>query len=66
MTTEVSKYFQKQYKELGVRVVPGHWPDFKSKAEVDKWIEQKRQLEGFIEACIAERQTRKEESDQCR
>lgn len=39
MTDEVFKYFSKKYKEANFRVVPGHWPDFKDKKHVDKWIE---------------------------
>ncbi|MEN6567156.1 MAG: hypothetical protein ABFC57_12750 [Veillonellales bacterium] len=38
MTDEVWNYFRKRYKESDVRVVPGHWPDFKTKEEVDKWF----------------------------
>jgi hypothetical protein len=35
---EVEAYFIEQYKKASFRVVPGHWPEFKSKEEVDKWI----------------------------
>lgn len=38
MTKEIEKYFIEQYMKQYVRVLPGHWPDFKSKKEVDEWI----------------------------
>lgn len=38
MTKEVSEYFRDKYSKASFRVVPGHWPDFKSKEEVDKWM----------------------------
>jgi L-arabinose isomerase len=39
MNQEIETYFAEQYKKAKFTVVPGHWPDFKSKEEVDKWIE---------------------------
>ena len=38
MTDEIKEYFIEKYKICDVKVVPGHWPDFKSKEEVNKWI----------------------------
>ena len=38
MNADVAQYFQEQYAKSNVRVVPGHWPDFKSKQAVDDWI----------------------------
>lgn len=38
MTNEVQKYFLAKYQKAGFRVVPGHWPDFESKEQVDEWI----------------------------
>jgi len=38
MTDEIKTYFMQRYKEASFRVVPGHWPDFKSKDEVNNWI----------------------------
>jgi hypothetical protein len=38
MTKEIYEYFHQQYKEAEFRVVPGHWPEFQSKKEVDQWI----------------------------
>lgn len=38
MTEEVKKYFFEKYEASSVRVVPGHWPDFKTKEEVDEWL----------------------------
>jgi len=35
---EAGKYFLEQYQKASFRVVPGHWPEFRSKKEVDKWI----------------------------
>ena len=39
MTKEVWEYFLEKYEKSNIRVVPGHWPDFKSKEAVDKWLE---------------------------
>ena len=38
MTNEVQKYFLAKYQKASFRVVPGHWPDFESKEQVDEWI----------------------------
>ena len=38
MTKEIEEYFFEKYKNVGFRLVPGHWPDFKSREEVDEWI----------------------------
>jgi hypothetical protein len=38
MTSEVLEYFKREYEKSNIRVVPGHWPDFKDKDHVDKWI----------------------------
>lgn len=36
--TEIEEYFFRQYEKASFRVVPGHWPTFKSKEEVDRWL----------------------------
>lgn len=36
---EARKYFIEEYRKQDFRVVPGHWPDFANKDEVDKWID---------------------------
>ena len=36
---EVMTYFFERYERAGFRVVPGHWPDFKTKEEVDEYID---------------------------
>lgn len=36
---EVRKYFHQEYSRANFRVVPGHWPNFKTKEEVDDWFE---------------------------
>lgn len=38
MSDEVFEYFMERYKTAKFRVVPGHWPNFKSKEQVDKWF----------------------------
>ncbi|MDK2824084.1 MAG: hypothetical protein PWQ67_1923 [Clostridia bacterium] len=38
MDNEVKEYFIQQYKKVKFRAVPSHWPDFKTKEEVDQWI----------------------------
>lgn len=39
MSEDVWIYFKNEYEKCSFSVVPGHWPDFKSCAEVDRWIE---------------------------
>lgn len=41
---EIMAYFYEQYENLPVKVLPGHWPNFKSKEEVDQWIALKNKL----------------------
>ena len=41
---EIENYFYQQYENSSFRVVPGHWPEFKSKEEVDRWIELNEQI----------------------
>mgnify|MGYP007130825603 CR=1 FL=1 len=36
---EVMAYFLERYEKSSFRVVPGHWPDFKTKEEVDEYID---------------------------
>ena len=36
---EARRYFMERYSQLPFRVIPGHWPDFASKEEVDRWID---------------------------
>jgi hypothetical protein len=48
MTKEVSEYFREQYGKASFRVVPGHWPDFKSKEEVDKWLVMMQKIRDFF------------------
>lgn len=38
MDDEIKAYFAEKYEKSRVKVVPGHWPDFQSKAEVDEWL----------------------------
>ena len=47
MTDEVWKYSLEQYRKCDFRVTPGHWPDFKSKEDVDKWIQFMEKLSDF-------------------
>ena len=46
---EVYKYFIEKYKDCKVRVVPGHWPDFKTQDEVDKWIDFNNRMPEIFE-----------------
>ena len=48
MTDDVSQYFCEQYRKCDFRVVPYHWPDFKSKEDVDKWILSNEKLSDAI------------------
>lgn len=36
---EVTAYFFERYEKASFRVVPGHWPDFQTKEEVDEYID---------------------------
>ncbi|WP_251861061.1 hypothetical protein [Clostridium sp. Marseille-Q2269] len=38
MSNEIYEYFMEKYKKANFKVVPGHWPNFKTKEEVDKWL----------------------------
>ena len=42
---EVRKYFHEEYNKINVKVVPGHWPNFNTKDEVDEWIYHMKKLE---------------------
>ena len=48
MTDDVSQYFCEQYRKCDFRVVPCHWPDFKSKEDVDQWIQSNEKLSDAI------------------
>ncbi len=41
---EARKYFIEEYQKQNFRVVPGHWPDFATKEEVDKWIDMQKKM----------------------
>lgn len=47
-TDDVFEYFKEQYEKASFRVVPGHWPDFESKEEVDRWISMHETLSDEI------------------
>lgn len=61
MTDEVWKYFWARYRKCDFRVVPGHWPDFESKEDVDKWIQSNEKL---LDA-IFEDESEEEAQDEC-
>lgn len=44
MTDDVKEYFLEKYKKANFRVVPGHWPEFETKEQVDKWINRMEKL----------------------
>jgi len=56
---EVMAYFFERYEKASFRVVPGHWPDFQTKEEVDEYIDA---TEKIIEKIMAAFRTNKEES----
>lgn len=35
----VMEYFFERYNNAGFRVVPGHWPEFQYREEIDEWID---------------------------
>lgn len=50
MPQELKDYANKRIEESGIRMVPGHYPVFESKEDVDKWIEMKqRAFEMYFE-----------------
>ena len=61
MTDEVWKYFWEKYRKCDFRVVPGHWPNFKSKEDVDKWIQSNEKLSD----AIFEDESEEETQDEC-
>lgn len=38
MTGEVREYAKKRIAEAGIRMVPGHYPNFESREHVDQWL----------------------------
>jgi len=60
MTDAVWKYFWEKYRKCDFRVVPGHWPDFKSKEDVDKWIQSHEKLSDAIFEDASEEETQDE------
>lgn len=38
MMDEVREYAKKRIVEAGIRMVPGHYPNFKSREHVDQWL----------------------------
>lgn len=51
---EVMEYFKKRYSKCEVKVVPGHWPHFKTKEEVDRWIDFQNSLTKGFDAYFSE------------
>ena len=61
MTDAVWQYFLERYRKCDFCVVPGHWPDFKSKEDMDKWIQSNEKL---LDA-IFEDEPEEETQDEC-
>ena len=38
MTDEVREYAERKIWESGIRMVPGHYPEFENKEQVDDWL----------------------------
>lgn len=55
MDSDVEQYFLEQYTALGLKVVPGHWPDFKTREEVDLFIEDMNAMAEFSEYLLRKR-----------
>lgn len=47
MEKEIEQYFYEQYEKCGFKLVPGHWPDFKTIEEVDKWFRMAKIVEAM-------------------
>jgi hypothetical protein len=52
MTNEIFEYFKKEYEKCRIKVVPYHWPDFKTKEEVDEWIKNTDSMADFMSKLI--------------
>jgi hypothetical protein len=55
MTDEVWTYFKEQYAKSSIKVVPGNWPDFKIKEEVDDWLGMLTRLSDVIDNMCREK-----------
>lgn len=60
MNKEIQNYFKQQYAKSSVKVVPGHWPDFQPKEEVDRWIGGLNEMDVFFAYLLRERQEGKQ------
>lgn len=60
MQEDIKKYFLEQYTKARFRVVPGHWPDFQSKNEVDQWFVTMNELVQFAKIYYGEVETKNE------
>lgn len=56
MEKDIQDYFYQQYAKSTVKVVPGHWPDFQSKEDVDRWIDGLNEMDAFFAHLLRERQ----------
>lgn len=46
---DVREYFYQEYAKSNIKVTPGHWPNFKSRKEVDEWINHLQKLESMFD-----------------
>lgn len=51
---EVEDYFNEQYEKVGIKVVPGHWPEMKTKEDVDDWIKNLNMIDETLGEMIDE------------
>ncbi len=47
---EIEDYFIEQYEKCEIKVVGGHWPEMKTKEDVDKWIKNLESSKVMFEA----------------
>ncbi len=59
MDSDVEEYFIEQYAALGLKVVPGHWPDLKTRGEVDLCIEDMRAMAKFANDLLQKNNSQK-------
>lgn len=45
---EIEDYFMEQYNKANFKVVPGHWPEMKTKKDVDDWIKKTENIMNII------------------
>lgn len=54
MDASLVKYFNQKMKTASFGIVPGHHPDFKTKEEIDTWVEKMEKMMEMTRQILAE------------